>query len=135
MATRWTRMAVVWLLGMAVFIGALAVYGIASSRWACDVPPELSGYRLACDLAWVLGAVAAVVAGLHVVVAASIQRRHLRGAVAGVVLCVMGLLACSSSLEDERWWLVLPVAAGYLGTLLILAHATVRGWDQGRNPA
>lgn len=81
--TRWTRLAAVWLLGMGLFIASVAVYGIVSSRGACDVPPYLYGYRLACDLAWIFAAVAAVIAGLHVVTAVSVWRGRVRGAVAG----------------------------------------------------
>jgi len=132
--TRGTRLAAIWLLGMGLFIVGVAVYGIASSRWACDVPEDLSGYRLACDLAWVFGAVAAIIAGLHLVTALSIWRGHVRGAVAGVMLSILGLLGCTGFLEDERWWVVPPVAAGYLATSLVLAYAMTRWWDRGRHP-
>jgi hypothetical protein len=132
--TRWTRFAAVWLLGMGIFIAGVAVYGVASSRWACDVPPDLSGYRLACDLAWVLAAVAAVIAGLHVLAARSIWRGRVRGAVAGIVLSVLGLLGSTGFLEDERWWLVPPVAAGYLATTLVLAYALARSWGRSKSP-
>jgi hypothetical protein len=132
--TRWTRLAAVWLLGMGLLIAGIAVYGVVSSRWACDVPPDLSGYRLACDLAWIFAAVAAVIAGLHVVTAVSVWRGHVRGAVAGAVLAALGLLGSTSFLEDERWWVVPPVAAGYLATSLVLGHAIVHRRDRGRHP-
>jgi len=131
--TRWTRLAAVWLLGMGTFIVGVAAYGIASSRWACDQPPEYSGYQFACDAAWVLGAVAVVVAALHLMAAVSIWRGHVRGAVAGFVLSLLGLLGCSGLLEDERSWVVLPVAAGYVATFLVLAYGIAGWWSGGRH--
>jgi hypothetical protein len=121
------RFGAVWIFGMGIFILGLAAYGIASSRWACDTPPEYPSYQFVCDVAWVLGAVAAGVGALHVMAAASIWRSHLRGALAGVVLSLLGLLTCTGFLEDERWWVVPPIAAGYLGTLLVLAYALIQG--------
>ena len=132
--TRSTSLAALWLLGMGLFIAGVAVYGIVSSRWACDVPPDLSGYRLACDLAWVFAAFAAVIAGLHVVTAVSVWRGHVRGAVAGIMLSALGLLGSTGFLEDERWWVVPPVAAGYLATSLVLGYAMVHRGDRGRHP-
>jgi hypothetical protein len=133
MVTGWTRLAAVWLLGMGIFIAGVAVYGVASSRWACDVPEDLSGYRLACDLAWVFAAVAAVVAGMHVLAARSIWRGHARGAVAGIALSLLGLLGSTGFLEDERWWVVPPVAAGYLATSMVLAYAIARSWGRSKS--
>lgn len=131
--TRWTRLAAVWLLCMSLFIAGVAVYGVASSRWACDVPPDLSGYRLACDLAWVFAAIAGVIAGLHGLAARSIWRGHDRGAATGVVLSLLGLAGASGFLEDERWWLVPPVAVGYLATSLVLGYALARSWGGSRH--
>jgi len=111
---------------MGMFILGLVVYGLVSSRWACDTP-GYPGYQFACDVAWIVGAVAAGVAALHVMAAVSIWRGHLRGALVGAVLSLLGLLACTGFLEDERWWVVPPVAAGYLGTLLVLAYALIQG--------
>ena len=132
--TRWTRLAGVWLLAMGIFIVGLAAYGIASSRWACDQPGGHVGYRFACDVAWVLGAGAVVVAALHVMAAVSIWRGHFRGAVAGIVLSLLGLVACSGFVQDERWWVALAVAAGYLATSLVLASAMMGWWQRGRQP-
>lgn len=131
--TLWTRLAAAWLLGIGVVIAGLAVYGVSSSRWACDQPPEYSGYQFVCDVAWALAAVAAVVAAVHATAAFSILRGHVRGAIAGLVLSLLGLLAISTLLQHEHWWAVPPVAAGYLATWLVLAHAIAGWWERGRH--
>jgi hypothetical protein len=94
--TRWTRLSAVWLVGMGMLVVGLAVYAVASSRWACDRPPEYSGYRFTCDVAWVVAAVAVVIAALHAMAAVSVWRGHVRGAVAGVVLSLLGSLTSST---------------------------------------
>lgn len=132
--SRTARIGAAWLFGMGIVILGVVVYGIASSRWACDTPPEYSGYQMACDLAWVFGAVGVVGAALHMVAARSIWRGRLRGALAGVVISLLGLYACTGFLEDERWWVVPPVAVGYTVTLLALVYMIIRGrprpgWD------
>ena len=125
--SRTARFGAVWLFGMGIFILGVVVYGIASSRWACDMPPEYSGYQLACDLAWVFGAVGAVGAALHIITARSIWRGHLRGALAGLVISLLGLYGSTTFLEDERWWVVPPVAVGYTATLLVLVYLLIEG--------
>ncbi len=124
--SRTARFGAVWLLGMGVLISGLVVYGFSTSRWACDE----SGRSFACDLSNIAVIIAAVVAALHLLTGASVWRGHLRGAVVGAVIALLGLLASISLLEHEPWWLMLPVAAGYLVTSLVLAYDIAGWWDR-----
>ena len=130
--SRSVRFGATWLFGMGVLIAGVVVYGFATSRWACD---EESGYSFACDLANIAVAIAVAIVALHVVAGTGIWRGHVWGAAFGAVIALLGVVACVSMAADTRWWLMLPAAAGYLATSLVLARAIVRWWDRGRHLA
>jgi len=121
-----------WIAGMGLLIAGVVVYGFATSRWACD---EESGSSFACDLSNIAVAIGIVIVALHLVAGSGIWRGRVWGAAFGAVLALLGVVACVSMAADEPTWLMLPLAAGYLATTLVLARAIVRWWDRGRHLA
>jgi hypothetical protein len=121
-----------WIVGTGALIAATVVYGFATSRWACL---EGSGNSFACDLSNIAVAIGFVIAALHLLAGSGIWRGRLWGAALGALLALLGVVACISMAADEPKWLMLPAAAGYLATSLVLARAIVRRWDQGRRMA
>jgi hypothetical protein len=121
-----------WLLGMGVLTAGAVAYGFATSRWACD---EEAGYSFACDLSNIAVAIGVVIVALHLGAGAGIWRGRVWAAALAAVIALLGLAACVSMAANEPWWLMLPAAAGQLGTSLVLGYAIAGWWVRGRHGA
>ena len=116
------RLGAVCLLGLGLLMAGVVAYAFVTSRSSCG--PD--GYRFACDLSNIAVVIGAGIAAVHLVAAAGLWRGQLWGALLGIAIAALGTLAWLAEADEEPLLLVVPAAAGYLGTLLVLLLAVVQ---------
>ena len=127
MMDRVTKLGAVWLLGVGLFLLGLTVYSFA---WILETCSEPEADEFSCGVSGYLGVLSVVVAALHATAAVGAWRGRAWGAALGAVIASIGLAVCLGLREYWSWWFVLPVAAGYFGTLVVLVSALVARWRE-----